>query len=156
MFSENYANRLNVNIWTFVLAIGGMFLLFVLINWAVCTLFDGKGTMANIYIYSSYSLLPVIVLNYLYVCLSYVLTLNESTFLNLLNVVFILWTAILLLRGLSILHEYSLKQVVLSIISTVFGIAIVVFLMMLAVSLFNKLGSFITSVVNEFILHSQR
>ena len=69
---------------------------------------------------------------------------------------FLLWAAVLLLKGLEILHEYSLKQVILSIISTAFGIAIVVFLLLLLVSLFNRVASFVSSVINEFMLHMQQ
>ncbi len=155
LFSSSGAEKLQFNVWTQLLAMAGLFILFVIINWAVCTLFDGKGTMKNVYIYVAYSLLPMVFGNYLYTGLSHVFSLNEAAFLNILNTIFIVWTGLLLLRGLSVLHEYNLKQVVLSVVSTVFGIAIVIFLLLLVVSLFNKLGSFITSIISEMMLHSK-
>lgn len=156
LFNSSRAEKLHFNVWTQLFAMIGFFLLFVIINWAVCTLFDGKGTMKNVYIYTAYSLLPLVIVNYLYTAVSYVFSLNEAAFLNIINIVFMIWAAYLLLKGLSVLHEYNMKQVVLSILSTVFGIAIVIFLLLLVVSLFNKLGSFVTSIISEIMLHSQR
>lgn len=156
LFNSSRAEQLHFNVWTQLFAMIGFFLLFVVINWAVCTLFEGKGTMKNVYIYTAYSLLPLVIVNYLYTALSFVFSLNEAAFLNIINIVFMAWAAYLLLKGLSVLHEYNMKQVVLSIISTVFGIAIVIFLLLLVVSLFNKLGSFVSSIISEIMLHSQR
>ncbi len=156
LFNSSHAEKLQFNVWTQLIAMLGFFLLFVVLNWAVCTLFEGKGTMKNVYIYTSYCLLPLVVSNYFFTAVSYVFSLNEAAFLNIFNIVFMLWAAFLLLKGLSVLHEYNMKQVVLSIISTVFGIAVVVFLLLLVVSLFNKLGSFVTSIISEIMLHSQR
>lgn len=99
---------------------------------------------------------PLIFSNYIYIALSYVFSQGEASFLSIINAVFLLWAAVLLLKGLEILHEYSLKQVILSIISTAFGIAIVVFLLLLLVSLFNRVASFVSSVINEFMLHMQQ
>jgi len=156
MFNANYSSKVDMNVWTQLLAMISLVLVFVVINWAVCTLFEGKGKIKDIYIYASYSILPVVVSNFLCLGLSYVLSLGESDLINILRVVFFLWAAILLLRGLSILHEYSIKQVILSIIATVFGMAIVIFLLLLVVSLFNKVASFIVSIINEIVLHSQQ
>ena len=156
IFSASSSEKLTFNVWTQLLAMALLFILFVVINWAVCTLFEGKGTAKNIYIYTSYSLLPLIFSNYIYIALSYVFSQGEASFLSIINAVFLLWAAVLLLKGLEILHEYSLKQVILSIISTAFGIAIVVFLLLLLVSLFNRVASFVSSVINEFMLHMQQ
>lgn len=156
LFNDEYAGRLSVNIWTYLLVLTALALSFVVINWAICTLFEGKGTLKRVYIYSAYSLVPISIGNFLYVVLSYVFSLQEAAFLSLLSMVFTLWTVLLLLRGLSILHEYSLRQVVLSVLSTALGMAIVVFLVLLLVSLFNKVASFVVSIVNESILHAQR
>lgn len=156
LYSASGSEKLNFNVWTQLLAMALFVILFVIINWAVCTLFEGKGTMKNVYIYTSYSLLPLIFSNFIYIILSYVFSQSEAAFLNIITAVFLIWTAVLLFKGLGILHEYSLKQVILSIISTAFGIAIVVFLMLLLVSLFNRVASFISSVINEFMLHLQQ
>lgn len=52
------------------------------------------------------------------------------------------------------LHEYTLKQVIVSLLATVFGMAIAVFLLVLVISLFNKITSFVTSVIDELRMHS--
>lgn len=154
LFNEHIKDKADFNIFVQALSTIGLFATFVVINWALCTLFEGKGTMKNIWIYSSYALLPIILSNYIWVALSYVFTLQEGTFLAIINVICIIWALVLLLRGLSVLHEYELKKVIVSLLATVFGMAIVVFLLVLVISLFNRITSFVTAIIDEIIMHS--
>lgn len=154
LFNTNLDSLVEFNLFVQFLSTIGLFATFVVINWALCTLFEGKGTMKNIWIYTSYALVPVVISNYLHVGLSYVLGADEEIFLTLINVVCIIWALIMLLKGLSVLHEYSLKQVILSLLATVLGMAIVVFLLVLVISLFNRLLTFITTIIDEIRMQS--
>ncbi len=154
LFNTNLESLVDFNILVQFLSTIGLFAAFVVINWALCTLFEGKGTMKNIWIYTSYALIPVVISNYLWVGLSYVFGADEAAFLNIINVACIIWALALLLKGMSVLHEYNLKQVILSLLATVFGMAIVVFLLVLVISLFNRLLTFITTIIDEIRMHS--
>lgn len=132
----------------------GLFAAFVVINWALCTLFEGKGTVKNIWIYSSYALIPIVISNYVTVALSYFFSSDEAAFMTIIEAVCIIWALALLMMGMSVLHEYTLKQVIVSLLATVFGMAIAVFLLVLVISLFNKITSFVTSVIDELRMHS--
>jgi len=156
MFNSNITEKNNFNILVQFLATIGLFLAFAIINWAVCTLFEGKGRFKEICCYASCALIPTIASNYIYVALSYVFTGSEAAFLNIFNGICIAWTVFLLVRGLGVLHEYEFKKVILSLIATIFGILIVIFFVVLIISLFNRIGSFITSVIDEIIMHSAR
>ena len=46
------------NIVPFIFQSFGIFLLYVVCNWAMCTLFDGEGSMKNIFNVTAYSLIP--------------------------------------------------------------------------------------------------
>ena len=154
LFNENLDSLVEFNLFVQFLSTIGLFATFVVINWALCTLFEGKGTMKNIWIYTSYALIPIVISNYLTVGLSYVLGADEAVFLTLINAVCIIWALILLLKGLSALHEYNLKQVILSLLATILGMAIVVFLLVLVISLFNRLLTFITTIIDELRMQS--
>ena len=154
LFNTNLETLVEFNILVQFLSTIGLFAAFVVINWALCTLFEGKGTMKNIWIYASYALIPIVVSNYLWVALSYVFSMDEAAFLNIINAACIIWALVLLLKGMSALHEYELKQVVLSLLATVFGMAIVVFLLVLVISLFNRLMTFVTTIIDELRMHS--
>ncbi len=154
LFNTNLETLVEFNILVQFLSTVGLFATFVVINWALCTLFEGKGTVKNIWIYSSYALIPIVVSNYLWVGLSYVFSAEEAAFLNIINAACIIWALALLLKGMSVLHEYELKQVVISLLATVFGMAIVVFLLVLVISLFNRLMTFVTTIIDELRMHS--
>ncbi len=154
LFNTNLDTLVEFNILVQFLSTVGLFAAFVVINWALCTLFEGKGTMKNIWIYTSYALIPVVISNYLWVGLSYVFGADEAAFLNIINAACLIWALALLLKGMSVLHEYNLKQVILSLLATVFGMAIVVFLLVLVISLFNRLLTFFTTIIDEIRMHS--
>ncbi len=154
LFNTNLDSLVDFNIFVQFLSTIGLFAAFVVINWALCTLFEGKGTMKNIWIYTSYALIPIVISNYLWVGLSYVFGADEAAFLNIINAACIIWALALLLKGLSVLHEYNLKQVILSLLATVFGMAIVVFLLVLVISLFNRLLTFFTTIIDEIRMQS--
>lgn len=69
----------------------GLFAAFVVINWALCTLFEGKGTVKNIWIYSSYALIPIVISNYVTVALSYFFSSDEAAFMTIIEAVCIIW-----------------------------------------------------------------
>ena len=60
----------------------GIFLLYVVCNWAMCTLFDGEGSMKNIFIVTAYSLIPYICGRLIGTLLSHILIRDEYIFIQ--------------------------------------------------------------------------
>ncbi len=154
LFNTKLESLMEFSVLVQFLSTVGLFAAFVVINWALCTLFEGKGTVKNIWIYSSYALIPIVISNYVTVALSYFFSADEAAFMSIIEAVCIIWALALLMMGMSVLHEYTLKQVIASLLATVFGMAIAVFLLVLVISLFNKITSFVTSVIDELRMHS--
>ena len=50
-------------------------------NWATCTLFDGEGSIKDIWVVTTYSLFPYIIFSSLNIVLSYMFTTSEMTFI---------------------------------------------------------------------------
>lgn len=121
-------------------------------NWAVCTLIEGKGKLIDIFCMMVYSLLPFIIGEILYIILSRAFTLEEEAFIIAVELFGILYTAALIFAGFMSIHEFSFKKTVLSIIMTVIGIAIIIFLAILFVGLLQQVVSFFKSIWSEAVI----
>ncbi len=129
----------------------GIALLFVISNWAVCTLFNGNGNLKEIACVTAYSLLPLIGAMAINVVASNFLSASEGALMNIVLVIGILWTFLLIMCGLSAIHEYNMTQTFFSAIATVIGMVVIVFLLIMFFSLMQQTVSFIQSIVTEAI-----
>ncbi len=129
----------------------GIAFLFVIANWAVCTLFNGNGNLKEITTVTAYCLVPFECAMIVNVVLSNFLSMSEGAMMNIVLMVAIAWSVLLLLCGLYCIHEYNMTQTVLSVIATVIGMAIIVFLLIMFFSLLQQAFSFIYSIVLEAI-----
>ena len=77
-----------------------LFFTWVVGNWALCTLFDGEGTMKNICVNTAYALVPFIIGKVINIILSNCLLRTESAFITFVSYLTILWTVILLISGM--------------------------------------------------------
>lgn len=130
----------------------GLFFLFVLSNWAICTLIEGKGKISEIIAVTSYSLIPYLFSLIAYVILSNILTDTEGAFLGIVVGIGTLWTAMVLFCGLLTVHQYTVAKTVVSLVFTFIGMAIIIFLIILFYSLMSQSFSFIESLIQEINL----
>ena len=121
-------------------------------NWAVCTLIEGKGKLIDIFCMLSYSLVPYVISIFFYVLFSNVLCLEEQAFLVTISIIGIIWSGILVYVGFMTIHEFSFKKTALSVIMTVLGIAIIIFLAVLFVGLIQQVISFVKAVYSEAVM----
>ncbi len=149
IFNENRTSDYSLPIM--VLKTIGIAILFVIANWAVCTLFNGNGNLKEIACVTAYSLLPLIFAMLINVIASNFLATSEGAIMSIILVVGILWSALLLLSGLAAIHEYTMTQSVFSIVATVLGMAAIVFLIVMFLSLMQQTISFFQSIITELI-----
>ena len=124
-------------------------LVWTVVNWAVCTLADGKGTLKQIYIVTNYSLLPLIISNFFYVIFTNVLVTSELDFLNVFMTVMLLYTAIMLLLGLIEIHDISFSRAIITVILSIIGILLIVFIIALLIILIQQTYGFLSTIVIE-------
>lgn len=129
----------------------GIVLLWTICNWAVCTLSSGKGKMKEIFVVTSYSILPLIISNVVYTVASNFILVSEAAFLNIFVTVMQLFTALILIIGTMIIHDYSFGKFVITAIFSVIGILIVIFLGIVVVILVQQLFMFFGTVYRELI-----
>lgn len=148
-FIFNDASIKDVNAWYALAQTFGLVVLFAVANWAVTTLFEGKGKLKDIYIVTSYSLIPMIIQAIGYDILSNVLTLNEANILTILNYVCIILTGVILVMGLINLHEFTFGKFVFTTIITVLAMILIVFLIFMILILCQQVKIFIETVTME-------
>ena len=123
--------------------------LWVVSNWCLTTLFDGEGSMKDIYITTCYALFPLPAFFVLTTLLSNIVTLSEASLLTLAMGVALFWAGFLLFFGTMVIHDYTLFKNVVTIIATIVGMAFIMFLGVLFTSLIGKIISFISGIITE-------
>ena len=150
-FRFNNNNLDNLNLYLIFFSTIGIFLIYSITNWAICTLLDGKGRFHEIVTSLSYSLIPYIVTSVFYIVLSHFVTLEEKIFIDIILYIGILWTGVLIITAFISIHEYSLKKTVSSIFLTIVGVLILLFIALLFYSLVQQGMLFIRTVFIEII-----
>ena len=150
-FLFNQTRWERINIWSQVLGILAPLLLYVVANWCLTTLFDGKGRMKDVYMGMCYSLTPYILIMNPVTILSNVLTKEEGAFLAYFEVIALVWAGAWMLISVMQIHDYSLMKAILAIAFSIVGMMIIVFLVMLFFSLVSDAVAFFISVGKELI-----
>lgn len=152
-FIFNSQTRLDqLNILAFLAQSFGLAIAFAAVNWAVTTLFDGKGRFRDILVVVAYSLQPYVAALLAGTLLSNLLARDEAVFLTYLLVLGQAWSAFLLVKGLEAVHQYNIPQTLSAILATVFGILVLIILLILSLSLVQQIVGFFTTVYQEYAI----
>lgn len=79
------------------------------------------------------------------------MTLDEAMLIYMIEGIGIVWTAFLIVSGLCVIHEYGLLKNIVVILATLIAALLIIFLMVLFLSLEERMFGFISAVVKEFI-----
>ena len=126
--------------------------IWVAANWGLTTLFDGEGSMKDVFLYTGYSMLPLVLAQIVLIPLTNVLTVNEATIVTLVTVIGYGWTGILLYTGTMTTHQYSGGKTFLILLAILLGMAIIVFLGILFFFLVQEIWNFIYTIYLELEL----
>lgn len=137
-------------LWVLVRS-AGLVVLFVISNWMICTLMHGKGTLREITIVTSYSLLPIIIERFIHIILTNVLLPNEAMFLTGFSAIGIGFALFLIMAGLMKIHDYEMPRLIGTSLLSVGWMAILVFLIILVSMLIQQMGGFVVTVFLELI-----
>lgn len=150
-FVMNYNPIFYMNSVSIFVSALSVLLLFVVSNWSTTTLFNGKGSMKDIFIVLGYSLIPLLVVQSFCVFMSNFVIKEEVMILKALGGMGILWFAFMMLAGLCTIHEYTFFKNLVTLIVTAIAAALIILIGTLFLTLMEQMMSFFTSVVQEFL-----
>ncbi len=130
----------------------GAVLVITVANWSVTTLFDGKGTMKEIFMMICYCLYPFIWANGLGILLSNILTEDEMAVYTLVIALGVALLLYMFFFGIISIHEYGLVKCLLTILFTVVAALVVIFACLLFFDLFQRMYGFVYTIYEEITL----
>ena len=138
-----------LSVWLMLAAIVFIALLYCVANWALTTLFDGKGKFTEVYVAVCYATLPVTLVNIPLTVISNMITIEEAAFYSFFNGISIAWMIFLLLAGNLSTHDYTMTKSIITFIVTVFIMFIIVVLLVLFGNLVQQVYVFVLSIIKE-------
>ncbi len=141
----------DLNILTYIASIVFPLALFVIGNWALTTLFDGKGRLGQVYIATCYALTPFPLVQIPLMIFSNFITVEEVQFYTVVNIISLIWVAFIAILGMSQVHEYSFGKNILFLVATIFAMLVMIFLLMLFFSMVSQGVAYFVSIGKELL-----
>lgn len=140
-----------INVLEEVLSLLLPFLILCVANWAMTTLFDGKGRFKDIYVAMCYALVPYTLIQLPLVLVSRMIAFDEASFYNVLLIISLIWCVFLVFVGLMEVHDYSPFKTVIFLIFTVVGACVILFLILTFFSLLSDAIAYFISIYREIV-----
>ncbi len=128
-----------------------LFFSWCLANWCLTCLSDGKGTFKDIMMFTAYSLVPYIILQFVMVILSNIFILREQTFYDMLGTLSFVWVAFLLVTGMLTTHHFTLTRTLVVLAFTIVGMIVIALLIILVFTMFQQVLGFVAAVIDEAV-----
>ena len=128
--------------------------IWVLANWCLTTLMDGKGRFRDIYMATAYSFTPYVLIGIPMIFVSNVVTMEEGVFYTYFNTFALIWCVFLILCAMMMIHDYGLLKGLGSSIMSVAGMAIIIFVILLFFSLISDAVAYVISLYKEIALRA--
>lgn len=125
------------------------YVLWCISNWCFTTLFEGEGSMKDIFMATGYAMLPIPIMMIPSTAITNVLLYEEGSIVTLINAIGFVWAGFLIFFAMSVIHDYALGKNVIISIATIVGMAIIIFLGVLFSGLVAKIVSFVYNIYVE-------
>ena len=149
LYSNNEAQSFSV--WPILLRTVVLVLVWCVTNWATSTLQEGKGNFKEIYLATCYSLTPMVLFSVPLNLITNIMTLSESMFYTAISSGLQLWSLVLVFLGTMVVHQFTVRKTVGSVILSVFMIVIIAFLVLLGFSISQQMITFANTVITELL-----
>lgn len=150
-------NELDLTRFNILVEVGSVlvpFLLWCIVNWALTTIMQGKGTLKDVYIASSYALIPFVIINLPLTLVSNFLIWEEAPLYYLVLVVSVVWSIMLLIFGTMVTHDYTLGKTAYTVVLILAGMLFCLFIGILFVSLLDRIYLFLNDLYAEYALRT--
>ncbi len=141
----------DINIFLYLSSVLFPLALWVVGNWALTTLFDGKGRLGQVYMATCYALTPYPLMQFPLMIFSNLVTVDEREFYTMLSAISLVWAALLILAAMGQIHEYSMGKNLLFTVFTLFAMLVMVFILLLFFSMISQGVAYFISLGKEFL-----
>lgn len=140
-----------VNVFMICLQILVPLVVFGIANWGLTTLFDGKGTLKEVFTAVGYALTPYVLIQLPMTFISNLFIDTEGAFYYYSGTFAIIWCAFLLISGMMMTHEYSLGKTMFALFATIVGMMVIFFVAILFFSLTSDAVDYFISLYKEIV-----
>ncbi|MBR4719611.1 MAG: YIP1 family protein, partial [Lachnospiraceae bacterium] len=140
-----------LNIFLYLASVLFPLALWVIGNWALTTLFDGKGRLGQVYMATCYGLTPYPVIQFPLMIFSNFVTVEEGQFYEVLSVLSLVYCAILIIAAMGQIHEYRAGKNLLFTVASLFAMLVMVFILTIFFSMISQGVMYFISLVREFL-----
>ena len=124
-------------------------MLFVISNFLVCEVGEGKARFRDVFISTAYMFAPFVVLMPFVILISHMITANELALLELAIIAIVGWTVVNLLIATKEIHVFELGEAIAHLLITAFLMAVIVLALSLIYMLCEEMVDMVISVVKE-------
>ncbi|WP_026505593.1 Yip1 family protein [Butyrivibrio sp. NC3005] len=149
MFMKVYWEELNI--FLYIASILFPLALWVVGNWGLTTLFDGKGKLKQVYMATCYALVPYPLIQFPLMIFSNFVTVEEAQFYSVLSSLTLFYAAILVIAAMGQIHEYSAGKNILFTVATLFAMLVMIFILMIFFSMISQGISYFVSLARELM-----
>ncbi len=143
------------NVFGVVIAFLIVFALWCIANWCLTTLFDGEGTLKDIYIATGYALMPLPLLTIPATIATNIASQTEAEMISLVLGLAYVWTGMLIFFGAMTTHGYSMGRNIAITLFTLVGMVFILFVAVLFWNLITRMISFVTDIITELSYRAQ-
>ena len=140
-----------INIYLYLASVLFPLLLWVVGNWALTTLFDGKGKLGQVYMGTCYALTPYPLMQFPLMIFSNFVTVDEREFYAVLSAISLIWALLLIIAAMNQIHEFSMGKNLLFTIFSLFAMLVMVFILMLFFSMISQGVAYFVSLGREIM-----
>ena len=144
-----------INLLSPIMIVLAPLLLWCVANWCLTTLFDGEGSFKDIFIATSYALLPLPLIYIPTTILTNFLSLSEAEFVTLFVAIAYIWTGALIFFGSMTTHGYSMGRNIAITLFTIIGMVFILFIILLFTNLIQRMVSFVSEIIIEISYRAQ-
>ncbi len=145
----NQSNATTQNVVGTIFAVILPLALWAIANWCLTTLFDGEGSMKDIYIACCYSLTPLPMFMIPLTIFSNFIVDDEKGIITIVSTIAFLWLGLLVFFGMMVTHDYTPFKSILTSIGTIVGMMFLMFLGLLFTMLMTQILKFVTNIATE-------
>ncbi len=141
----------NYNMLYTLLQTVGLLLLWSIANWLVCSLFSGKGTFKEVFISTTYSLVPLVIYTFVSTLLSNFLSSTAMSVVDGIQIVVWIYTFFLLAIAMMTVHEFDFFKFILTTLVVFFFMIVIVFIGFMFIMLLSEVAGFAVDIYEEVV-----